>query len=413
MKTVYLDLIGGAAGDMLMAALIDAGASVDRIRQALDAVGLEDVELRLAEAHPCGLRGLQVDMMVRGELADADPHVWAPLTQLADLPQSTHHHRHRPYAEIRALLDAAALEPKVLARAQRTFRLLAEAEAHVHGADVDSVEFHEVGSDDAIADIVGVAVALEDLGVGRVLASPAPVGRGRVVGAHGPIPLPGPATLHLLRDVPLEGTELEGEPVTPTGAALLRAHVDAFGPMPSMTLRAVGVGAGHRTWPDRPNIVRALLGEATLASSGEGEALVELEANVDDMSPQDVPELLARLLVLGALDAWATPVLMKKGRPGHVVFALVRPSQVFAAEEAFFRYSSTLGVRRRPVRRTALAREMRSVETPFGTIRLKVVERPGGASATPEFEDCQSAARLHDVAIEAVRRAALRAFHHP
>ncbi|MEM6862749.1 MAG: nickel pincer cofactor biosynthesis protein LarC [Myxococcota bacterium] len=402
MRTLYWDLVGGAAGDMLMASLIDAGARVDPIRTALRGLGLYEVELRVEDAQSAGLRARRVDMMVDGELADADPEQWAPLTL-----SGRGGRRHRSWASIRTLLDEGPLSSRVRAGAQRTFRLLAEAEAAAHGTDVESVHFHEVGAADAIADVVGVAVALEDLGIERIMASPAPTGRGLIRGAHGPIPLPAPATLHLLTGVPSEGAGLEGEPVTPTGAALLRAHVETFGPMPSLRIEAVGTGCGHRSWPDRPNVVRAILGEVEAERAVRQEGLRQFEANMDDMSPQDVPVLVDALLEAGAADAWSHHLLMKKGRPAVVVGCLARESQAAALEALLFRHGTTLGLRSWAVERRMLARRVESVQTPFGEIRIKRAERPGGSSFAPEFEDCQAAARAHGVSVREVREAAL------
>jgi len=408
MKTLYWDLVGGAAGDMLMASLIDAGAPVEPIRAALDGMGLVSVELRVVEAESAGLRARRVDMMVDGALADADPEQWAPLTRSG---HGAGGHGHRSWASIRKLLDDAPLGERARKGAQRTFRLLAEAEARAHGTDVETVHFHEVGADDALADVVGVAVALDELGVERVFASPAPTGRGLVQGAHGPIPLPGPATLHLLEGVPTEGAALRGEPVTPTGAALLRAHVEAFGPMPSLVIERVGVGCGHRAWPDRPNVVRAILGraegvEAEVAVQAD---LRQFEANMDDLSPQDVPVLIDALLEAGAADAWSQPILMKKGRPALLVGCLARGAESAAIEDVLFRHGTTLGLRSWAVARRNLVRHMESVQTPYGEIRVKRAQRPGGPSFAPEFEDCRAAAQAHGVSVREVREHAVAA----
>jgi hypothetical protein len=387
---------------MLMASLIDAGAPVEPIVAALRDLGLDEVELVVKEVRSAGLRARQVDMMVRGELADSGP--WTPMMQIAGRGH------HRPYPQIRELIDRAPLSPRVRDGAQRTFRALAEAEAEAHGVEVELVEFHEVGADDAIADIVGVAVGLESLGVERVVVSPVPLGRGLVRGAHGPIPLPGPAALHLLRDAPVVGTDLDGETVTPTGAALLRTHADGFGALPALRLSAVGTGAGHKTWPDRPNVVRALVGEAQPWGTEAAGRVRQFEANLDDMLPQHVPVLVDALLEGGALDAWSTPIAMKKGRPAVTVSALARAEHVEAVRTVFFRHGSTLGVRDFPVERVLLPRELRTVETVYGAVRVKVGQRPDGPSAVPEHEDCLSVARRAGVPVRRVYEAARAAF---
>lgn len=271
------------------------------------------------------------------------------------------------------------------------------------------VEFHEVGSKDAIADIVGVAAALCALDVGTVVVSPVPLGRGLTRGGHGPIPLPGPATLELLSGVPVEGTSLAGETVTPTGAALLRAIATRFGDAPAMILEATGIGAGHREWPDRPNIVRALIGKAATAAPASGEDCV-IEANIDDMSPEHLGALKRSLFNAGAADVWSTPIVMKKERMGMLVAALVRRNLAEIAVTAFFSHSTTLGVRVTNVSRMRSQRRVEEVETRFGRVRVKVADRPEGPLLiSPEFDDCERLAEASQVPIRAVMEAALQA----
>lgn len=397
-KVLYWDCVGGVAGDMLLASLFDLGASVDRVRSTLADLGLDDVQLELVEVKPAGLRAARVDMMVRGQLADSG-EAWNPAT----MPAGSGHH---PYRAIRDRLASARLPDPVRETAQRTFHILAEAEGRVHGIDPETVEFHEVGADDALADIVGVSTALVDLAIQRVVASPLPLGRGLVRGAHGPIPLPAPATLAVLEGCPIVETDLEGESVTPTGAALLRAVVERFGPMPSFELAGVGVGAGHRSWPDRPNIVRAILGRAA-SSRGTRDDECIVEANLDDIHGAHLPVLLEALLAAGAVDAWAEPILAKKGRPGHQVGALVRRAARPAVVDAFFRHSPTLGVRFFDVERELSPRELVTVDTRFGPVRVKVSPRPGGSELrVPEFEDCRARADAHGVSVREVFDAA-------
>lgn len=405
-RLVYFDCVGGAAGDMLLASLLDLGAPPAAIRAAYGDLGLDDVRLEIAQDRPAGLRALRVDMMVRGELADQHDGAWVPLTTAG--PSASGHH---PYSEVRARIEAASLPDAARRLALDAFRRLAEAEARVHGVDVETVEFHEVGADDAIADVVGVAVALHALEIDRVVVSPLPLGRGLVRGAHGPIPLPAPATLALLEGAPTVETDLRGESVTPTGAALLCAMASSFGPLPSMTLERVGVGAGHKTWPDRPNVVRALLGRASSGGVGHRADECVVEANLDDMLPGHIPELLTALLDAGAADAWAEPILMKKGRPGHRVGALVSRAGREAVVTVLFRHSPTLGVRWHDMQRAMLPRRLVEVETSFGVIRVKVSERPGGAvRGVPEHEDCCAAAAASGASVLEVHEAAVAAF---
>jgi uncharacterized protein (TIGR00299 family) protein len=437
-RILYLDLIGGAAGDMLMAALVDAGAPLEAIRAAVAALGLDDVVVETKEVRSAGLRARQVDVIVRGELADLAFLVGdAGHTHLVGVPElrvtgatpaargglaphlaghaaaegaAARAHGHRRYVDIRTRLESApGLGVRARAIALQAFRWLAEAEARAHGVAVEAVEFHEVGADDAIADVVGVATAIEALAPDEIVVSPVPVARGLVRGAHGPIPLPGPAALEILLGVPLAETPLVGELVTPTGAALLRALATRFGPVPSMIVDAVGTGAGHKVWPDRPNVVRALVGRrAPEVERVDGELV--LEANVDDLSPQHVPGLEAALLAAGALDVWATPTHMKKGRPGLVVGVLAPAGLRGALEQVLFRHSTTLGVRAHAVTRTRLARRERVVETVYGPIRVKVADRPDAPPLQqPEHDDVAAAARAHGTSERVVWEAALAA----
>ena len=427
-RTLYFDLVGGAAGDMIVASMLDLGASLDRIRDAWARVGLDRVTAEVRSVDPAGLRALSLDVRIDGLLADVETnatvgHDRGVRPHRAHEPHHhdhgshhhhhddhpPHHHGHRSYRTIVELLAGADLPPPVVRLAQDTFRRLAEAESHAHGVPIDEVMFHEVGADDAIADILGAAVALHDLNVDRVVVSPFPLGRGVVQGGHGPIPLPGPATLHLLTGAPTVGTDLVGETVTPTGAAVLMAMADGFGAAPAMIVRATGTGAGHKRWPDRPNVVRAVLGEATCGHARDDEDVV-VEANVDDMRPEDLGPLLDALFEAGAADAWAAPLYMKKGRPGLKVSALVRRSLEPAIVEAFMVHSPTLGVRVHDVRRFRAERRMSSVRTDYGEVRVKVAPRPDGTTlVAPEFDDCVARAKAAGVSARRIYEAALRA----
>ena len=442
---------------MVLASLVDLGASLDRVRDAWARAGLERVTVDPVQVDPAGLRALMLDVRVDGKLADsavpegtskvATPlpstdgrhpdgssgpmtggadhhHEHAPgahhhherAVAHAHHPHPTgphesghHHHGHRPYREIRKMLDTIGLPPPVVALAQDAFRRLAEAEAKAHGIDPEQVIFHEVGADDAIADILGVAVALHELDIRRVTVSPFPLGRGLTRGGHGPIPLPAPATLHLIEGAPTVGTPLVGETVTPTGAALLMAMADGFGPSPAMVVRATGCGAGHKRWPDRPNIVRAILGEAVGTDGRSDEADVVIEANIDDMRPEDLTPLLDALFKAGAADAWAQPLYMKKGRPGLKVSALLRQSLQPAVVQTFFIHSPTLGVRVAEVRRFRAERRMTTVDTEFGAVRVKLAPRPDGSVlAAPEHDDCLAKAAAAGVSPRRVYEAALK-----
>lgn len=319
---------------------------------------------------------------------------------------------------IRDLLASVYLPRQTLARAQACFLSLAKAEAASHGVAVESVVFHEVGADDALFDIVGCCALVEALGVERIWVSPVPLGRGLTVGAHGPIPLPAPATLHQLMGVPTVETGLLGETVTPTGAALLKCLADGFGPIPSMTLKAVGVGAGHKRWPDRPNVLRALLGESSAittdeatsgAATSDDRALL-METNLDDMSPEQVPGLLARLLEAGAADAWTSPIGMKKGRAGLKLSLLCSPNLKAVLEAEILTHSTSLGLRWHAVHRARAPRALFRVDTPYGSIAVKQSERPDGSLLLkPEHDEVAALARKAQVSERRVFEAAIQA----
>jgi pyridinium-3,5-bisthiocarboxylic acid mononucleotide nickel chelatase len=386
-RTLYLDCFSGAAGDMIIGALLDAGASEDAVRDALGALPLEGFSVEVRTVTRASLRATKVDVTVTGE------------------------QEHRGPREIAGLLHESALPERVRTRALRVFDLLADAEAKVHGIPRGDVHFHEVGAVDAIVDVVGCAAAIESLAPERILASPVATGRGVVAAAHGPLPIPAPAVVELLRGVPVEERG-EGELVTPTGAALLREAVAEFGPLPPMTISAAGYGAGTRD-AALPNVVRVLVGETT--SSGAEQTLTQVEANVDDMSPELLPHALESLLAAGAVDAWVTPVLMKKGRPGFVLSALVAAPERERVVDVFLRETTTFGVRMHEVEREVLDRSWAEVDVEGHSLRVKIGSRAGVVvTAAPEFEDARRVAKatgmpLKDVYEQALRRARLTA----
>ena len=381
MRTLYFDCFSGAAGDMLLAALLDAGASEPGVRAAVAALGLPGVEIEVREVTRGSLRAKKVDVVDPGDRESRGP------------------------AGIEALLAAAALPEVVRDLASRTFALLAAAEAKVHGIPREQVHFHEVGAVDAIVDVVGCAAALASLGAERVVASPVATGRGIVDTEHGPIPVPAPAVVELLEGVPIEerGT---GELVTPTGAAFLRAAVDEFGPLPAITVAASGYGAGTRDTAV-PNVVRVLVGESVAAPRPR---LVQIEANVDDMSPELLPHAIESLLGAGAVDAWITPVLMKKGRPGFVVSALAAPEDADRVTDVFMRETTTFGVRTREVAREMLERSWIEVEVEGHAMRVKVGTRGGSVmTAAPEHDDARRVAKATGMPLKVVYELAMRA----
>ncbi|MFF3500198.1 nickel pincer cofactor biosynthesis protein LarC [Streptomyces sp. NPDC003247] len=390
MRTAWLDVSAGVAGDMLLGALVDAGASLDAVRTAVDAVVPGTVRLTREQVTRAGMRATRV--------------VVSPLA--ADQP-------HRTWATVRALLDRAspALPERARERASAVFTRLAEAEARVHGIAPDDVHFHEVGAWDSIADVVGVCAALHRLGVERVTASPLAVGAGTVRTAHGELPVPVPAVVELATGWRIHAGG-RGELATPTGAALVTALAEECSDVPSIRLEATGVGAGSRDTPQRPNVVRVLLGTPAAAdgdTGGPADAVL-LEANVDDLDPRLWPGALSALLAAGASDAWLVPVLMKKGRPAHTLCVLAPPARADVLRETVFHQTSTLGVREHRVRKTALDRGWVDVDVLGGRLPVKVGHRGGTiVQATPEFEDAARLAADRELPVRVVLDAAVAA----
>jgi len=397
LTVLALEPIGGIAGDMMLAALLHLGApraALDESLAALaDASGALDLRGTQVVAEPVevsGIRAVHVDVRVPAEVLHREPH-------------------HRPFRAIRELLGRARLPERARELALVAFTRLAEAEGRVHGVPPDEVEFHEVGAIDSIVDVVGSAALVAALAPARIVSLPPPSGGGTARAAHGPIPIPGPAVLEVLRGRALRPSG-PGERTTPTGAALLAAWTEAAESLPEMSIQSVGYGAGSKRWEDAPNLLRAVLGAAVRGQPGGGAGWV-LEANLDDLSPQLVAAALEAVLTAGAADAWIAPVTMKKGRPGHLLGAVVPESARAAVEDALFRETSTLGLRAYRVERSVLDREVIEVATPYGPVRVKIGRRGGAVvNAAPEFEDCRLRAREHGVALKEVLAAALFAW---
>ena len=317
----------------------------------------------------------------------------------------------RAWRDIRASIAEAALAPRVKARALRVFGVLAEAEARVHGMAPDDVTFHEVGAVDSIVDIVGACVALECLGIDSLSVGPIPMGSGSVRTEHGLLPVPVPATVEVLRGFPVVASPFTGELVTPTGAAIVAglATPSAF---PSMRIAGVGYGAGKRDPATHANVLRVILGESEQDSDTTPTDVVELRANVDDLTGESVPGVIDALLAAGALDAWTTPIAMKKGRPGLQIAALAAPGDRERVGDALLRHAGTFGYRWNPAPREVCVRAWEHVTTPFGEVRVKIARREGALlHAAPEHEDVAAAARAHGVPVAEVRGAALAAWY--
>ena len=370
MKIVYFDCPSGAAGDMIMAALVDAGAPLDALRAELRKLPVEGFTLVAREVRRGAFRATKIDVEI-------DRHA---------------HQHHRSLGDILGILEASALAPDVTERAARIFTRLADAEARVHGTTREAVHFHDVGAVDAIIDVTGGVVALALLGAEAVHVSALPLGGGFAGGPHGKIPVPGPGTAELLRGFPVVDTGVRAELVTPTGAAILTTLAASAGRMPAMTVTAVGYGAGTMDLPDTPNVLRAFVGE-TDAAPGE-ETVLKVETTIDDMSPQLYEPLMERLFEAGALDVFLQPVIMKRSRPGVVLAALCPPARVHELSRVLFEESPTLGVRWSEWRRARLDREMVTLTTAYGAIPFKVSRLAGRVvTVTPEFAEVARIAR--------------------
>ncbi len=459
MKIAYFDCIAGASGDMILGALVDVGLPLATLQARLDVLHLPDFELRERRVAKNAFTATKVDVIV----ADSVPE--------------------RHLGDILAIVEESDLAPAIKAKAIEIFKKIGTAEAGIHGTTLGEVHLHELGGVDTIVDVVGALVGLDALGVEHVVVSPIPLGRGTIRGAHGQIPLPAPATVALLKGVPIVGSPLDVETVTPTGAALLASLGDAFGPIPPMTLETIGYGAGQRDMAI-PNVLRLLLGESVKgqvgrpltadhephdhghdhghhhphdhehshshshdhdhghhhheeqdASSHPAHAhavahppaadphhqhscldvaqLAVLETNIDDLNPETYDYVMERLFAAGALDVYLSPIQMKKNRPATLLRVLCKPDDVKTMTEILFAETSTLGVREQRVERHALPRSTSHVETPYGSVHVKVAELgEGKVKSAPEYEDCRRLAAAHGVPLQEVYQAAQAAARH-
>ena len=360
MNTAFFDCAAGASGDMILAALIDCGADRDKLLHLPNKLGLE-AKIKIAETNRGGFRGTRVIVTIGKDQTE------------------------RRLAEIEKLLSQTGLPAGVEKNAINTFRILAAAEARAHGCAPEEVHFHETGAADAIIDIVGACLLIDDLAIARIYASPLPMPGGTTDCAHGTIPLPAPALAGILQGVRVYGVERDTECVTPTGAAILKSMAEAFGPMPEMTITACGHGAGSRELSGTlPNLLRLFFGK----SGGETDEVEVIACNIDDMTPELAGGLGQALLAAGALDVTMTPAVMKKGRPGLIIEVIARLRDAEKIKEMIFRESSTIGLRYQRMQRQTLVRKCGSVATAIGRVRVKKVLRPDGESLSPEYDDC-------------------------
>ena len=448
MKTAYFDCIAGASGDMILGALVDAGLPLETLKARLDALHLVDFDLLARRVAKNAFAATKVDVIV-----------------VDDVPE-------RHLGDIIKVVTDSDLDPKIKEKAIAIFRRIGAAEAGIHGTSLDQVHLHELGGVDTIVDVVGALVGLDALGIDHVVVSPIPLGRGFIKGAHGQIPLPAPATVALLKGVPVVGSPLEVETVTPTGAALLSSLADDFGPIPPMGFTAIGYGAGNRDLVI-PNVIRLLIGESPERAAaprahthgdhnhdhahdqGDGHThrhdheieaaaavpndpehsaddpehhhshehgghhtpscmdvaqLKVLETNIDDLNPETYDHVMDALFDVGALDVYFAPIQMKKNRPATLVRVLCKPGDVTAMTAILFRETSTLGIREQTVDRHALPRTIEHVNTAYGPVHVKVAQLGRDeVKSAPEHDDCRRLAETHNVPLRVVYQAAQEA----
>jgi uncharacterized protein (TIGR00299 family) protein len=421
-RVIYIECASGAAGDMLLGALVDAGVPIDPLRSALGTLGVAHV-LRASRVMRAGIAATRLEVVEAHAHTHSEDH--ARHHRHDERPShddgrdhghaAGHHHGdQRSLRDIEHLIGHSALSAAGKARAIDLFRTLGAAEAAIHGVPLEAIHFHEVGAIDSIIDIVGFVFAMEWLGIDDVVASPLNVGSGTVEIAHGTFPVPAPATARLLTGVPIYSAGPAVELVTPTGALLVASYARAYGPAPAMTIERIGYGAGTRDFTAVPNVVRVLIGERASSEQSEpgSEWIVKIECEIDDMNPQWFGPAGERLFDTGALDVFLTAVQMKKGRPGTLVTVLAPDERRAALCDVLFRETTTLGVRFERMQRETLDRRFVEVSTSSGVVRIKVAERRGvRVNAIPEFEDCLRIARETGRSVKEVQAEALEAWY--
>jgi len=387
MKTLYFDCFAGASGDMILGALVGAGVQPEALIGQLELLGVSGWHIAFEQVDRSGVSATHARV------------------------QTAHEHAHRHLSDILKIIYDSRLTAGVKDRAARIFSLLAAAESRVHNQPIEKIHFHEVGALDAIIDVCGAAIGFELLGIEQFISSPLRVGAGMTEMAHGRFPIPPPAVAELLKGKPIYAGEIEGEFVTPTGAAILSAVCQSFGPLPLMKIAASGYGAGSRDHHKFPNALRLLVGETEDPTTAADESLLMIETNIDDLSPQVVGYVMDRAFELGALDCYLTHTQMKKNRPGLLISVLCRPDEREKFLQMLFAETTTIGARSYAVTRRALARETVRVETQFGPIDVKVAHTNNGVvNAMPEFEQCRAAAQKAGVPLREVQETARSAY---
>lgn len=395
MKIAYFDCFAGASGDMILGALLDAGLTIERLREEISKLQLSHYEL-------------DVEKVVKKGIGGSQAHV--------TIDQDHHHHHHRHLSHIKDIIENSDLDAPIKEKSTEIFVRLAEAEARVHRSSVESVHFHEVGAMDAIIDVVGGVIGVTALGIDKVFCSPLHVGSGTIECAHGTLPVPAPATAELIKGKPVYSTGIKGELLTPTGAAILTTLSSGFGPMPAMTVGHIGYGAGTAD-PGIPNLLRVAIGEARDDTGDyDVEQTVLIETNIDDMNPQLYDYLIGLLLNEGALDVFLTPVQMKKNRPGTLLSVICLPHAVGKFSDILMQETTTIGLRWRVENRIKARRLIKEIDTIHGPIHIKLAQNNGQIiNLTPEYEDCKRVALEKNIPLknilDDVRSAALKQIH--
>lgn len=423
MKTLYLECNMGAAGDMLTAALLELTEDKQAFIDQMNSLWLPGVHVDCEPSVKCGITGTHMRVTVDGveeESLDADSHHDHDHHHEHEHEHDHHHehehehehghdhdhdhHFHTSLKDINKLIDSLDVSTRVKADAKAVYALIADAESKVHGRPVTKIHFHEVGTMDAVADVIGVCILMEILSPDQVLASPVVTGSGHVHCAHGILPVPAPATALILQGIPSLAGPVKGELCTPTGAALLKHFVSAFGERPVMTVEAIGYGMGKKDF-EQANCVRAFLGE----SEGGREPITKLECNLDDMTGEDLGFAMTQLFAAGASDVYTQPIGMKKSRPGILLSVICHTEQADHLAELIMKHTTTLGIRRQDMNRYFLNRKIETVSTEYGDVRVKYAEGMGVKKAKPEFDDLAALAEKHQVSLSTLRKAAQKA----
>ena len=418
MKTLYLECAMGAAGDMLTAALLELTGDRQAFLDKMNTIGLPGVRVVAEESVKCGITGTHIRVTVDGaeeESADAEEHHHhhvhdhehphehdhdhgQPHDEAHEHEYSHGHHHHASAADIEALIDGLDVSERVKKDAKAVYGLIAEAESKVHGRPVREIHFHEVGTLDAVADVVGVCLLMEALSPDQVIVSPVHTGSGHVHCAHGILPVPAPATALILQGIPSYGGQVRGELCTPTGAALLRCFASGFGDRPVMTVEKIGYGMGKKDF-ERANCVRAFLGE----SEGQREIISKLECNLDDMTGEEIGFAMEQLFAAGAFEVYTQPVGMKKSRPGVLLTVICSTEEADRLAGEMMKHTTTLGIRRQDLSRYVLKRKVETVDTPCGKVRVKYASGMGVTRSKAEYEDLAALAREKNVSLNDIR----------